>query len=377
MTSTTTPSLPLSAEQLDRIARNYFAEGYAQEHVKNAIHDAFSEAVQQATASRGESSECQYPHETDKCLGRGFEARASHGAQMESDDDSFVEWVKREMPAGTVIGDPTWWAPRILRAALTNRASSAKAEQKGGYCADCNSWGGEHKDNCKRRPERLFTAATPASDTRAAVPDGANWYRKTALVKAEQFLPAEGKIPSGVISDGHGDPRKDPRYSFVLHTKEGVHTLRNGDYICTGPAGEQWNVERSIFESTYELAAPTAAIAEADAKDAEHQIPEWLSYDVKNDVLTIYGIKYAGELLRDFGAAMPIGQAFELVRRDGGTLAVHRLNVAPTANSPTNTSMGYALTSRASRTYEYVRDEVRKSMSATQQAQNSAKGSEE
>jgi hypothetical protein len=84
-------------------------------------------------------------------------------------------------------------------------------------------------------------------------------YRKTALVEAEQFLPSEGKIPAGVISDGLGDPLKDNRFSFVLQTLEGQHTLRNGDYICTGPAGEKWNVERSIFEATYELAADTPA----------------------------------------------------------------------------------------------------------------------
>lgn len=30
----------------------------------------------------------------------------------------FEDWLIREMPPGTVIGDPKWWAPRILRAAL-------------------------------------------------------------------------------------------------------------------------------------------------------------------------------------------------------------------------------------------------------------------
>jgi len=31
--------------------------------------------------------------------------------------ESFETWLAREMPAGTVIGDPAWWAPRILRKA--------------------------------------------------------------------------------------------------------------------------------------------------------------------------------------------------------------------------------------------------------------------
>jgi hypothetical protein len=47
----------------------------------------------------------------------------------------------------------------------------------------------------------------------------------------------------------------------VLQTLEGVHQLRDGDYICTGPKGEKWNVERSIFESTYEPAMARRATA--------------------------------------------------------------------------------------------------------------------
>lgn len=78
-------------------------------------------------------------------------------------------------------------------------------------------------------------------------------YRKTALVSAEQFLPKEGKIPNGVISDQNSDPRTSDA-QWCLETLEGTHTLRDGDYICTGPGGEKWNVERCIFEVTYELA---------------------------------------------------------------------------------------------------------------------------
>lgn len=79
-------------------------------------------------------------------------------------------------------------------------------------------------------------------------------YRKTALVSADQFLPKEGKIPAGVISSDNSDPRTSDA-QWCLETLEGKHILRDGDYICTGPEGEKWNVERAIFEATYELAA--------------------------------------------------------------------------------------------------------------------------
>jgi hypothetical protein len=32
--------------------------------------------------------------------------------------DGFVEWLRREMPSGTIIEDPDWWAARISRAML-------------------------------------------------------------------------------------------------------------------------------------------------------------------------------------------------------------------------------------------------------------------
>jgi hypothetical protein len=34
----------------------------------------------------------------------------------EQAEQEFSEWLQREMPEGTVIGDPKWWAPRIVRA---------------------------------------------------------------------------------------------------------------------------------------------------------------------------------------------------------------------------------------------------------------------
>lgn len=92
-------------------------------------------------------------------------------------------------------------------------------------------------------------------------------YRKTALVTAEQFLPAIGQIPKGVYSSGLGHPSKRPDCQWSLKTKEGVHVLRVGDYICTGPAGEQWNVEQEIFEATYKevMTAEPSHMSQADA----------------------------------------------------------------------------------------------------------------
>lgn len=32
------------------------------------------------------------------------------------DVETLKQWLRREMPAGTVIGDPAWWAPKIINA---------------------------------------------------------------------------------------------------------------------------------------------------------------------------------------------------------------------------------------------------------------------
>lgn len=79
-------------------------------------------------------------------------------------------------------------------------------------------------------------------------------YRETALVFAEQFSLKDNKIPKGVteIEIDHKMPGRFSTVVYVLNTLEGQYMLRDGDYICTGPKGEQWNVEKSIFEATYE-----------------------------------------------------------------------------------------------------------------------------
>lgn len=78
-------------------------------------------------------------------------------------------------------------------------------------------------------------------------------YRKTATVEAEQFLPLENKIPSGVLSSGLGDPRKRHDLDWVIDTLEGRMTVKSGDWICTGIDGEKWSVKDDIFKRTYEL----------------------------------------------------------------------------------------------------------------------------
>ncbi len=82
-------------------------------------------------------------------------------------------------------------------------------------------------------------------------------YRKTATIRAEQFLPNENKIPAGVISDGCGDPRKSHHYNWIIRTLENnCHYVSDGDWIATGIQGEQWAIKPDVFAATYEEVVP-------------------------------------------------------------------------------------------------------------------------
>jgi len=50
-----------------------------------------------------------------------------------------------------------------------------------------------------------------------------------------------------------------------------------------------------------------------------------VSYDSTSDVCAIYGLKYSGELFRQFAKEMPIGAPFRIVKRENGEVTVERV----------------------------------------------------
>lgn len=61
---------------------------------------------------------CGFPHQICDCGMKEARDRLlsiiDSAGKVES-DAPFAEWLAKEMPAGTVIGDPSWWADRIAR----------------------------------------------------------------------------------------------------------------------------------------------------------------------------------------------------------------------------------------------------------------------
>lgn len=66
-------------------------------------------------------------------------------------------------------------------------------------------------------------------------------------------------------------------------------------------------------------------VVRAQSEESRQPMPDWLAYDVEADVLTIYGIRYAGCVLRAFSNFMPLGQPFVLDSRSDGVLTLTRL----------------------------------------------------
>lgn len=65
----------------------------------------------------------------------------TEAAQVGDEADTFAEWLATEMPAGTVIGNPAWWANRIarqyrMRSGITNpqdASAVAKLDEVSAY----------------------------------------------------------------------------------------------------------------------------------------------------------------------------------------------------------------------------------------------------
>ena len=75
-------------------------------------------------------------------------------------------------------------------------------------------------------------------------------YRKTALIEAEQFDGTD-EMANKYNMLWELDLREDMLIPY-LPTREGNMFIKKGDWISTGIDGEQWAIDKDIFERTYE-----------------------------------------------------------------------------------------------------------------------------
>lgn len=76
-------------------------------------------------------------------------------------------------------------------------------------------------------------------------------YRKKTTIKAEQFDGSDEMAEKYGIHEAKVPPMVTD-YNLYLPTKEGNMVVHKGDYIATGVDGEQWAIDKDIFERTYE-----------------------------------------------------------------------------------------------------------------------------
>lgn len=75
-------------------------------------------------------------------------------------------------------------------------------------------------------------------------------YRAKAIVTAEQFLPAEGKVPE-CVHKGTIPFSGAPGHYVDVHF--GRQYILSGEYIVTDDSGERSVIPQGEFESTYEI----------------------------------------------------------------------------------------------------------------------------
>lgn len=86
--------------------------------------DAIIELVTDYAQSKVRAESCLYRYESKEYDKEAAETldqiRAALRARAVQQEvpDGFSEWLRREMPPGTVISDPAWWAAKIHRAML-------------------------------------------------------------------------------------------------------------------------------------------------------------------------------------------------------------------------------------------------------------------
>lgn len=107
--------------------------------------------------------------------------------------DSFTEWLKREMPSGTVISNPEWWATRIHKAFLA--ASQLREKELRRLLAEISTLGAATYYDAKDIADEALAFPTDDTALQARLKD----EREKCAVKCEQHGQTLGSILAAEI----------------------------------------------------------------------------------------------------------------------------------------------------------------------------------
>lgn len=232
---------------------------------------------------------------------------ARNEVSAESVAESFADWLAREMPPGTVIGDPRWWAPKIERMYRVTHPTPAASDN----------------DNLERFELRLTKGGDGGemvvcenggwvrySDTRAS--DGDAWREAVIDELALTHIDCNGSPPpaaAGVVVDGvecHGLDTPDMvrfyEHDFYVLSNFSAFTIlwevskREGlRRFDTSEAVYHWmkfkaNVPTMIQYRIMEeirLAASAHEAFKIAERNRDHRRPDWdaVKFDVMREIL--------------------------------------------------------------------------------------------
>lgn len=175
---------------------------------------------------------------------------AADAARDGSASGAFAEWLAREMPPGTIISDPLWWAPRIERAiAALRQPVTAQQPAAAAAVADFAAAQKPFDPDVARIVQDGMNSGEIFEQTAAAVPDMA----------AFDVLLSTMEDAAAIAS--HGDHRERSQWRRYDNASQGLRALyaqalasNAGGSDAAGGHGD-WQLVPKV---------PTEAMVEAD-----------------------------------------------------------------------------------------------------------------
>jgi hypothetical protein len=110
---------------------------------------------------------------------------------------------------------------------------------------------GRAEDRSKR--DRMMRGGADSAERTERRARMGKYRARPVVFEAVQYV-SGGPIPDGVCTGGRGCKSSGAPDGSVphIHTLEGDHTVRDGDFVITGVHGEKYPCKPDIFAKTYE-----------------------------------------------------------------------------------------------------------------------------
>lgn len=170
--------------------------------------------------------------------------------------DAFALWMQSQMPSGTEIADPSWWAPRVFRAALNaHRAARAAASS------------GERVTDADVAAVRKVYEREAIADPHHFGPDANTVIRKMLEAFLDGRAPSSGRADMSESATEWCRCKKPTPSVFVNHCLDCGEAIK-GDPLLSAAAAER-------SEATDTIPRPAPAVPGPDRNIREWAVAEY------------------------------------------------------------------------------------------------------